>query len=260
MRGAKTSTSEQLAKEIEWLRGPPSVRTLAPDAWTSIANRVEKVLQNPALSELLDILDRHNRNEKRPFLLGPYVFQIIQSVEERWAMRRKVPSLNQPPALVRARFETASRKSKELADLLRKGHQPSVALAGHRRERDAWRLVTPFPIIQGQGKSAVVISLDCLLERAAELLNSVAEKITRAKQHGRPAKMASNAQKEELRSRAVSVLTKVFLERLNQPYHRHVASVAELLSGLCTDADYVKKVAKRSARSVAGDKTAQNSR
>jgi hypothetical protein len=213
--------SNQLAKEIEWLRAsmlaPAPQLPSARASWTRIADRVENVLRASTLGELLGILEQHNRNKKNPFLLGPYVFQTIASVEARTVKRKEMLALDRPPAKVRAHFKDASAKSKELAVLLRKGPQPHVALAGRRHKWDALSLVLSCQMLQGPGKSATIVSLDRLLDSAAASLSSVAESITRAKQHRRPAKGASEARSEELRSRATSILAEAFLKKLDRP-------------------------------------------
>ena len=76
--------------------------------------------------------------------------------------------------------------------------------------------------------------------------NSTAETITRARQHRRPSKTARQAQSEETRARVSIVLASVFRKHLNQPHYKHVASIAELMSGIPTDVDYVKKAERRS--------------
>ncbi len=74
-------TSNQLPKEIEWLRNENPVSILAPDperptrghADPHIIKRVETILRDPTLDKLMAIMEKHNRTERTPFLLGPYV-------------------------------------------------------------------------------------------------------------------------------------------------------------------------------------------
>jgi hypothetical protein len=186
--------------------------------------------------------------KKLPFLLAPQMFHIVRSVEERSTTRKEMPSLDQPPAEVRAHYKDASAKSRQLAALLRKNPQPHLVLGTRNKTSDALGLILPCQIIQAPGESPAIIPLDRLLDTAAASLDSVGEAITRAKRHSRPAKGPCMAQSEELRSLAASFLVKVFLDELGRPYHEHVAAIAQLLSGQTTNADYVKKAAKRSAR------------
>src|SRR5262249_10029033 len=124
--------SSQLAAEIEWLR---QWKLLAErgnrrplERWNSIVHQVEKALHRPELAKFLTVLEKHNSTRKTPFLLGPHLFQVVGSVEDRRTIRTNMPVLNRPPAEVRAHLQEASAKSKALAKLLRKGPQPGVAL------------------------------------------------------------------------------------------------------------------------------------
>jgi hypothetical protein len=97
--------SSQLASEIEWLREWKLLAERSsrrpPERWNSIVHQVEKILHRPELAKFLTVLERHNGDRKTPFLLGPYLFQVIGSVEDRRAFRAKMPVLNRPPAEVR---------------------------------------------------------------------------------------------------------------------------------------------------------------
>ena len=251
----------QLAAEMRWLRGEISpgiaaaLRTRSPpDRCTCIARQVEGLLQRSELAEFLAVLKQHNEARRTPFLLGPYLFQVISSIEGLRAAHAKMPALDQPAAEVRDHLLEASIKSKDLAARLRKGPQPSVVLARHSEAWDALGLIESLSTIQSSSERENVLPLDQLLEKAADLLETAANKIPRAKQHRRPSKSA-RAGNSELRSRAARVLVDAFRSRLGHAYHRHIATIAELLSGITTDADFVKKAEKRGrAARAPGDK------
>jgi hypothetical protein len=257
-------TFDQNATESRWLRGEMPGSYLAPggngipsERMIQIAERAVEVLQRPELSECLSMLEQYNTAQQRkqkkekkrkrsPFLLGVYLFQVFDSIEGRESTLVRMPALDRPAAELRKRYQEASAKSKVLARLLRKLPQPHIALAALRGKRVAQRLLTPFSIIQSPNKSATTVSLAWLLDRAAASLNALAlEKIPRAKQNRSPAKRASEAKQRELRSLAADVLVRAFHDKLGQPYHRHVATIATVLSGINTSPDYVKKLEKR---------------
>ena len=241
--------SSQLAAEIEWLRQWKLLAERSsrrpPERWNSIVHQVEKVLHRPELAKFLTVLERHNSTRKTRFLLGPHLFQVIGSVEDRRAFRAKMPVMNRPPAEVRAHFQEGSAKSKALARLLRKGPQPGVALAARNQDWEAFKAFAP--LIQSSKDCAENVPLAQLLDRAAASLDSMAHQISRAKSHRQPVKNASAPTQQEMRSRA-SFLAEVFRRALNHPYHSHVAVIATLLSGINTNADYVKKCERREPR------------
>jgi hypothetical protein len=253
---------DQLAQEIRWLRGEIPSSLLAPvgnrgpsPQLTRIAQQVEKLLRGKELKKFLVVLGRHNKDRRAPFLLAPHLFHVIRSVEERRAARARMPALDKPAAEVRDHLKEVSAKSKDLATRLRMGLQPRVVLAPRRRYWNALELMDGFSAIQSSSKRRNVMPLDQVLEDAAALLDKAAKKITRAKQHRRPSKSTRVAESEELRLRAASVLVHAFRDRLGHAYHGHVATIAELLSGITTDADFVKKVEKRGrAARAPGDK------
>src|SRR5262249_14876565 len=102
-------------------------------------------------------------------------------------------------------------------------------------------LSTGFPTIRSK-EAETVTSLDRLMDRVKELFDLAAQGIGRSPQHVR------SAREEELRLRAVSVLVATFRQQLGHAFHFHVATIAEILSGIPTDADYVKKVERRAMR------------
>ena len=156
--------SAQLAAEERWLRG--SIASTRPD----VARRVEKILKRRELVQFLADIERHNADRKARFRLGPHLFQVIVSVDERLAARSKMPALDQPNAYLRTHFQDASTKSKALAKLLRRTFQPKIALAAYSEGPDIRRLLDPFPIIQSSTGSVTIVLLDKLLAEAAASL------------------------------------------------------------------------------------------
>src|SRR5262249_13490769 len=204
--------SSQLAAEIEWLRqwkllAERSNRRPRAEQWNSVVRQVEKVLQRPELAKFLIVLEKHNSARKTPFLLGPHLFQVVGSVEDRRATRTRMPVLNRPPAEVRAHSQEGSAKSKALARLLRKGPQPGVALAARNQDWEAFKAFAP--LIQSSKDCAENVPLARLLDDAAASLDSIAHKISRAKSHRQPVKYGSAARQQELRLRAASFLAEV---------------------------------------------------
>jgi hypothetical protein len=243
---------DQLDAETRWLRGKMPRSILAPRKnWrpskemTRTAEKALEILQHRELSKPLAVLEKFNSDSERkgPFLLGPYLFRVIRSVEQRQAIRAKHPLLGAPPAEVRDHFRQTSTDAKALANLLRKGPQPRVALAARHYARDAFE---PLPMVQSPGKAKIIVPLNELLHRVAASLDIAAQKITRAKLHNRLAKKKeSKARQYELRLLTASILVEAFRRELKHPHHNHVATITTVLSGISTDADYVKKVEKR---------------
>ena len=244
----------QLDAELEYFRRiRDSTAPKKPLHTQETIDRVEKLLQSPELAKVLLWLENQNKrlmsqprlsleerrqgkqNPKTQFLLGPYLYQAIGSVNDRAFGRARMPILKRPPADVRGHYQRASVKSEDLAKKLREGPQPRVALDAPKQN---WELVWPFtPIIQSSNPRAEIVTLADLLERAAELLDSMARSIVRTKN-------TRMGPKSELRSRAANILVSAFRRDLGGPYHSHVATIASVLSGMETDADYVKKIEK----------------
>jgi hypothetical protein len=139
-RISSASALAQLAVEIDWLAASFHEKPEIPSSFRDIAKRVEDVLRYPDLVPFLYILERHNHIPKiipgrrlpapgPHFLLGPHVFQVLMSAESRRALRAKLPAFDQPAAEVRAHLQTVSTRCRRLANLIRKGPQPHVALA-----------------------------------------------------------------------------------------------------------------------------------
>jgi hypothetical protein len=210
----------QLAAEQVWLRGETPRSFLAPRYNPSpqqidAAKQVEKVLARRELASVLRLLEQHNRQRvlerhKTPFLLGPYLFQIIISLEQRRSVHKQYPLLAHSPRKVRAHFREVAAHARALARALREGPQPSVAAP-----------------------------LDWLLGEAAAAYDLLAEKTPLHRRQKLP-------HKSELRHRAIIVLDGAFRNEWKQPYYEYVADIVTALTGTPTDADYVKKVVKRS--------------
>jgi hypothetical protein len=111
-------------------------------------------------------------------------------------------------------------------------------------------------VIEASGPERQVVPIAILLERGAAWFEALTQQVVpRSKQNRRPAARASEAYADELRSRAAEFLVGVFRETLGHPYHAHVATIASIISGKQTDADFVKKVeARQSWPNSQGDK------
>jgi hypothetical protein len=213
-----------------------------PPEWTAFAERVEQVLARPELRNVLRVLEEHNRNRSKranPFLLGPHLFHIIRSEAERKSTLSKVSILQRRPSELRAHFQVASVKAKALARLVRKGPQPLIALAARDDVTEASSLFQPCPTIQSHNEQAVV-PLDRLLDDAAASLDLLAKNISRPSARGSE------------QSEAAGFLATTFRKALKKPYHSEVATIVQVLTGIPTDEDYVKKIEKRWAAAVKG--------
>ena len=215
----KASPPCQLAAEQCWLRGEMPRSLLArrynpSPQQIDAAKQTEKVLARRELASVLRMLEQHNRQRvlerhKTPFLLAPYLFQIIISVEQRRSVRKQYPLLAQSPRKVHAHFRKVAAQARALARLLREGPQPPVAAP-----------------------------LDWLLGEAAAAYDTLAEKTP-------PRRRQKLPHKSELRHRAITILCAAFRREFEHPHHAHVATIVAELTGTPIDADYVKKVEKR---------------
>jgi hypothetical protein len=242
----KADASCQLVVEKKWLCGESPGSMLAqqansPSKLRHIAKRIDGVLARPKLRKVLEILATHNQNRSIPFLLGPCLFNIIHSLEARDDLLQRMPALGRGNAELRAHYRKASAKAKELARLVRKAPQPHIALAAHHEDLEAFTLLLPHSIIQSPSQSETIVSLDRLLNDAAASIDSVTKKIPRAHQHRKVDKL-------QLKHLATCRLVIEFRNNLGRPYHTHVAKIVETLTGITTDADYVKKVEERNRR------------
>jgi hypothetical protein len=210
----------------------------------AVAQEVKKILANPALADFLSVLEAHNDHRSSPFLLGPYLAHIIHSSEARKESVQRMPALKRRPSELRAYYHNASKSAKNLARLLRKVPQPSVALSAPDEVREALSLFQPFSVIQSRNPCDAIVPLDQLLDEAAALLEAITARIPNASQHRK------GTERLRLRHVAASVLAAKFRQELDQPYHSHVATIVTLLSGVTTDEDYVKKISRRGRRAA----------
>jgi hypothetical protein len=253
------SATVQLEAELEYLAGrlPGVVLKTPPGSFPSMKNitvRTEAILRDPEVAPLLSILGEHNRQSqlepgrrtprKNSFLLSPHLIRVLASVQARSELGQMFPVLDQPAAKIRAHFRTVAGDCKTLVELLRKGPQPHVALAGKTRTNPVLKGFPPLTDLFGASDDLgrQIISFTELLERAALWFDVRAAQIPRAKQNKQTSKGA-------LRFRAAEILVSVFRKRLNQPYYNHVAILASKISGTKTYADFVKKVDARQTRS-----------
>ena len=161
-----------------------------------------------------------------------------------------MPVLGRRPGETRTHFHEASAKARALARLVRKGPQPHIALAADY-VRELTTLFQPCPILQSPNQSETTVTLDWLLEKAAASLDSAAKKIARTRQHRKPSANPTIDTQSELRRLAADILVTVFRTKLYYPYHSHVATIVTALTGIATNADYVKKIEKRNLRTSA---------
>ena len=250
---AKTNATskEQLAAENDWLAGrhlPESLRAMLPKQ--EINECVRAILNDAQLVPILSIIQKHNdRLREAPrrrgnFLLSPHLRQVLLSVQERDELRQKLPALDQPAAEVRKHLRDVAASCKALAKLIRKGPHPHIALAGESNFNEALKVLAPWTELfeAANGSERQVVALSELMERAGGWFDALADHVPRAKQNRRPGATKRSAEVADLRTRAAEFLSVVFRRTLGHPYHAHVATIATLVSGIETDADFVKKV------------------
>jgi hypothetical protein len=201
-------------------------------------------LANLDLADFLSALETHNDNRSSPFLLGPYLAHIIRSIEARKESVRRMPALERRASELRVCYHNASKSAKNLARLLRKVPQPSVALAARDEVREAFPLFQPFGVIQSRDPYDAIVQLDQLLDEAAAILQSITARIPRASYHRKVTEQL------QLRHLAASLLAAKFRQELGQPYYSHVATIVTSLTDITTDEDYVKKIARRGRRAA----------
>ena len=215
----------------------------------------------PELAPLLSIIEQHNSQprevpgrrlpQKDHFLLGPHLFQVLDVGPKTQRAAPEVPILDQPAAEVREHLQKVAAGCEALAELIRKGPQPGIALGGSigRNEllRDFAVWAEVFEASEGL-KYQEVISAD-LLERAAGWFGALSMP--------RPGQNRNRAYRPgALRMRAAEFLPGVFRKRLGHSYRAHVATIATVVSELETDEDFVKKVDRR--RSASNNSGGQN--
>lgn len=242
---AKTNgtPTEQLAAENDWLAG----RHL-PD------ERILAILSDARLAPFLRIIEQHNSRprevpgrrlpQKDHFLLGPHLHQVLMSVQARNELRGQLPVLDQPAAEVRSHLQKVAADCKVLAELIRKGPQPGVALAGSIGRNELLRAFAVWAEVfeASEGLKYQEVSFADLLERVSGWFGALSGRVPRATQNRHTGNGA-------LRVRVAEFLPCVFRKRLGQPYHAHVATIATIVSGIGTDADFVKKVEAQQNRS-----------
>jgi hypothetical protein len=260
--GADASAERQLAAEIEWLVNAAGTewrprcdtagairvncRTLPALVRRELATQIEEILYRPDLVPLLRIIEEHNSQPREipgrrlpqndRFLLGPHLFQVLVSVESRSEVRQRLPVLDQPAAEVRSHLQKVAADCKILAALVCKGPQPHVALAAETNANEALKLFALTEFFEAaDGSERQVVAFADLLQRAARWFDALKDHVPRAKQNRHTGNGA-------LRVRAAEFLPGVFRKRLGQPHHAHVATIATIVSGIVTDADFVKKV------------------
>jgi len=212
-----------------------------------INERVRAILSDLRLAPFLRIIEQHNSRprdvpgrrlpQKDHFLLGPHLRQVLVSVQARNEVRQRLPVLDQPAVQVRDHLQNVAADCKTLADLIRKGPQPGIAIAGSIGRNEFLRVAAVWSEVfeASDGLKYEEVFLADLLERAARWFDALKDHVPRAKQNRHTGNGA-------LRVRAAEFLPGVFRKRLGQPYHAHVATIATIVSGIVTDADFVKKV------------------
>ena len=239
------SPNAQLDLEFQSLAGVERA-----ESWRPIVERVKDIVQRPELARFLSILEQHNRSPKiipgrrcpapGSFALGPHLFQVLMSVEAQHEVRSKLPKFGQPAAEMRAHLQDVSTKCRALADVIRGGPQPHVALAAASDANAVLRIFIPMTeLFKASAYSECeVVAFTELLERAGGWFGALAGHVPRGK-HNR------HAGAGVLRVRASEFLVGVFRRKLGRPYHTHVATLATVISEIPTDADFVKKVEAR---------------
>jgi hypothetical protein len=212
----------QLAAEQRWLHGETPRSFLAPRYNPSpqqidAAKQAEKVLARRELGSVLRMLEQHNRQRATPFLLAPYLFQIIISVEQRKSVREQCPLLAQSPRKVHAHFRKVAAHARAFARLLREGRPPLDPLLG--------QVTAAYDLLPLLGE--VAAAYDLLAEKTP------------------PRRRQKLPQLSELRRRAVTVLCPAFYREFEQPYYAHVARVVSALTGTPIDVDHIKKIVQR---------------
>jgi len=239
---------DQIAAEKRWLSARVALqgnRGPLPQ-WANIVERIEKVLASPRLVDTLRALAEHNRNRARPFLLAPYLRNILNSIEGRKTASRSMPDLTYPRAEVRKHFQEASAKARALSRLVRRGPQPLIALAACDEMRKAIAVIEPCPLIQSSSsKSVELVRFDSLLREAAAALDDAARKIPRTGQNRKLMHGPKEVERLELVRLAAERLATAFRTELKRPCYSHVANIVSELTGFALDDDYVKKIEKR---------------
>jgi len=161
-------------------------------------------------------------------------------VQARGQLRQRLPLLDQQAAEVRDHLLKVATDCEFLAKLIRKGPQPDVALAGKTSTNEVLKIFAPWTELfeASDDSERQVVPFADLVDRAASWFDALSGHVPRAKQNKHTSAGA-------LRVRAAEFLVSVFRKKLGRPYRAHVATLATLVSGISTDADFVKKVEAR---------------
>jgi hypothetical protein len=168
---------------------------------------------------------------------------VLTSVQARNELRQRLPIFDEPAAEFRNHLQKVAADSKALAALIGKGPQPHVALAAATNANEALKVYLPWTELFEAADSfeRQVVAFSELQERAGAWFDALADRVPRAPQNRHTGNGA-------LRVRAAEFLPGVFRERLGRPYHAHVAIIATMVSGIETDAGFVKTVERRQKR------------
>ena len=208
-----------------WLRRLPSDYELAPF--------------------LVKLAEHHeNKKPRQRFLVAPFIFHAVHSIEAQADTRRVFPVLDQPASEVRAHFKTAARRSRKLAASLRKAPQPHVVLGTRSSKFVPFFLASP-PIIRSSKKSQTTVTLDRLLDEAAAALDQLMKRTVRSTANRNLGRKAVESKQKALRARLVNILVEKFRSELCHPYHSDVAKIATIVSCVETNSDFVKKTDRR---------------
>jgi hypothetical protein len=258
---ADAAAERQRAVEIEWLVKAARPEWLARSdgagfdpvpalVLPELERRIKEILCRPELVPLLELIERHNSQprevpgrrlrQKDNFLLGPHLFQVLASAESRNGLRQRLPVLGQPAAEVRDHLRKVAADCQTLAALISKGPQPHLALAGETSANEALKVFAPWTELfeASDGSKRQVVAFTALIERAGGWFEKLADHVPRAKKNRHTGAGAR-------RVRAAEFLVGVFRRKFGRPYHAHVATLAMVISGIPTDADFVKKIEAR---------------
>jgi hypothetical protein len=244
-----TDDFDQLAAELRWLRTRAllSAHLKSQDVEAErIEKRIENYLMDARLRELLTILKDANRDRlrkpgRKPWLLAPDLHYIVQVVESRREAIAKMPALGGTPAEQREHYLEVAHQAAALAAALRKAPQPSV-VPMPPEAGEALALLWP----PGEFLFKGATPLSELLDRAATTVRSIAGSVSaKAPRRLRGKNRHDRQQASEIRRFVAGLFPGHFRQELGSPLHEHVATLATVLSGIDTDADYVKKEEKR---------------
>jgi hypothetical protein len=167
----------------------------------------------------------------------------VQAVEGRRENIAKMPALGRTPAELREHYREVAGKASVLAAALRKAPHPYVVLAARDEEWEAFSLFGR-PLLETTNKGPTPLAK--VLDDAAKTLRAMAKTVSSEmprRQHRED--RGEGQHTSEIRRFAAWYFADLFRRELGGPLHAHVATIAEVVSGVPTDADYVKKEEKR---------------